>query len=92
MNLNRIINKLEMSDLMAMEKVIIPKEFNKNTSVDFNNKNLELVNKSKNFMFGEFQLMTLKPNKKVSSKFRFMSSKKSLKKQISSKLQTSIPN
>jgi hypothetical protein len=72
MDLNKTINKLEMSDLMAMEKVIIPKEFIKNTSVDFNNKNLELVNKSKNFMFGEFQLMTLKPNKKVNSKIRFM--------------------
>lgn len=55
----------EMSDLMAMEKVIIPKEFLKNTSVDFNNKNLELVSATKNYMFGEFQLMTIKPSKKV---------------------------
>jgi hypothetical protein len=74
-----------MSDLMAMEKVIIPKEFNQNTTVDFNNKKLELVENKTNFMFGDFQLMTLKPNKKVYSKIRFTLSKKSSKKKISLK-------
>ena len=58
---------------MAMEKVIIPKEFAQNSTTDFNNKKLELVNNSKNFMFGEFQLMTIKPNKKVEPNIRCMS-------------------
>ena len=53
---------------MAMEKVTIPKDFIKNKTVDFDNKNLEFVNNSKNYMFGEFQLMTLKPTKKVSER------------------------
>ena len=80
-----------MTDLMAMEKVIIPKSFIKNSSVDFNNKNLEMVNTTKNYMFGEFQLMTIKPNKKVKL-IRFMSSKKSLKKPTITKHLTSTPS
>lgn len=61
-----------MSDLLAMEKVITPKDFIKNTSVDFNNKNLELVGKRKNYAFGEFQLMTIKPEKKVTINRRML--------------------
>ena len=77
-------NKLKMSDLMAMEKVIIPKQFTKNTSTDFNNKNLELVDNRKNFMFGEFQLMAIKPSKKVIIT-RSTSSKKSSRRRTTPK-------
>ena len=57
---------------MAMEKVNIPKDFTKNTTTDFNNKTLELVKKINNAMFGEFDLMVIKPNKKVDLNTRCM--------------------
>ena len=54
-----------MSEPLAIEDLKKPNKFIKQTSVSFNSKKLELLSQGKNFMFGEFSVMGVKPSNKV---------------------------